>query len=106
MSDRIFKGATRPAMMLGMPLLPCILVVGIFLIGAVWTLLIAGVVPGVSVLLVMCFAIAVLRYISSQDDQRLNQYLMYLRSRPFRRNRSFWRAHSMSPVGFKKRSGL
>ncbi len=34
--DRIFKGATRPAMMLGVPIIPFILVCGVFLIVTLW----------------------------------------------------------------------
>ncbi|MDM0036743.1 VirB3 family type IV secretion system protein [Variovorax sp. J22P271] len=105
MRDRIFKGATRPAMMLGVPIVPCILVIGAFIVLAMWALVFSGAVTGLSVLVVLVFVIAVMRYMSSQDDHRLNQYLMYLRSRPFRRNAHFWRAHSMSPTNYKKRGG-
>lgn len=105
MRDRIFKGATRPAMMLGVPIIPCILVIGAFIILAMWALVFFGAVTGLSVLVVLAFVIAVMRFMSSQDDHRLNQYLMYLRSRPFRRNVRFWGAHSMAPVNYKKRGG-
>ena len=56
-----------------------------------------------AVVVILAFVIAVMRYMSSQDDHRLNQYLMYLRSRPFRRNAHFWGAHSMAPTNYKKR---
>ncbi len=53
----------------------------------------------------MVVVIAVLRQITSNDDHRLNQWLMYLRGWPHRRNNRFWRAHGLSPVDFKKRGG-
>ena len=103
MRDRIFKGATRPAMMLGIPIVPCIFVMGTFFILAMWTLVLASFVAAASVLLVMVFVVLVLRYMTAQDDQRLNQYAMYLRTRAFKRNKAVWGAHSMSPIDFKKR---
>lgn len=103
--DRIFKGATRPAMMLGVPIIPFILVCGVFLIVTLWGTILLGLGVGLSVLLVMVVAIAVLRQITSNDDHRLNQWLMYLRGWPYRRNNRFWRAHGLSPVDFKKRGG-
>jgi len=103
MRDRIFKGATRPAMMLGVPIVPCILVMGTFFILAMWTLVFAGFVAAASVLLIMVFVVAILRFMTAQDDQRLNQYMMYLRTRPYKRNKGAWGAHSMSPIDFKKR---
>lgn len=106
MADRIFKGATRPAMMLGVPIVPFILVVGGFFIVAMWALVVAGFVVAASVLLVMVFMVLILRFMTSQDDQRLNQYLMYLRTRPFKRNKGHWGAHSMSPIDYKKRGRL
>ncbi|WP_076999138.1 type IV secretion system protein VirB3 [Variovorax sp. KK3] len=105
MRDRIFKGATRPAMMLGVPIVPCILVVGTFLLLAMWSLALLGLLTCLAILVIMSFAVLVMRFMSSQDDHRLNQYLMYLRSRPFRRNRIFWGAHSMGPLDFRKRGG-
>jgi type IV secretion system protein VirB3 len=103
MRDRIFKGATRPAMMLGVPIIPLILVMGAFILVAMWTLIAAGLVPGLSVMVMAAFTVFVLRYITQQDDQRLNQMLLSIKSRPFRRNKQFWGAHSMSATVYKKR---
>lgn len=105
MSDRIFKGATRPAMMLGVPIVPFILVMGAFIFVAVWTFVAAGLQAALSVLVLAALCIVLLRHVTRQDDQRLNQMLLYLKSRPFRRNKVFWGAHSMSPINFKKRGG-
>lgn len=105
MADRIFKGATRPAMMLGVPIIPCILVMGTFLLMAVWGLVFFGFVFCLSMLIILAFVIGILRYMSRQDDQRLNQYVLYLKNRPFNRNKKIWQAHSMGPLDLKKRGG-
>ncbi|MDP9902414.1 type IV secretion system protein VirB3 [Variovorax ginsengisoli] len=105
MRDRIFKGATRPAMMWGVPIIPFILVAGAYILVAVWTLIFFGLVASLSVAVMAVFTVFVLRFITSQDDQRLNQMLLYIKSRPFRRNKAFWGAHSMSPTVYKRRGG-
>lgn len=104
MADRIFKGATRPAMMAGVPIVPFVLVAGFFIMLSMWLMLFFGFVwLGVGLL---CGAMSIggLRYISSQDDQKLNQYILYFMSWPHRRrNSEFWKAHSMSPCNYTKR---
>lgn len=103
MRDTIFKGATRPAMMAGVPIIPFILVVGLDFILAMWSMLLFGLFPSFVILTVGLVLILLLRYISSQDDQRLNQYLLRFRDIGFRKNAHHWAAHSMSPIDFTKR---
>lgn len=92
-------------MMLGVPIVPLILVMGAFILVAAWTFVTAGVVAALSVMVMAALSVFMLRYITRQDDQRLNQMLLHLKSRPFRRNKVFWGAHSMSPTVYKKRGG-
>ena len=93
--------------MLGIPIIPCVAVCGIFLIASMWSLAIFGPIVGASVFLVMLFVLAILRFMSVNDDHRLNQVTLYLRSWPHRRqNMKFWGAHSMSPTNLKKRKSL
>jgi type IV secretion system protein VirB3 len=103
-ADRIFKGATRPAMMMGIPIIPFILTAGVFLLISTWSMVLLGFVwLGVG-LVCGVTALGFLRYVSSQDDQRLNQYILYAMSRVHGwRNGPIWKAHSMSPVNYKKR---
>lgn len=103
MRDTIFKGATRPAMMLGVPIIPFILVVGVDFILAMWSLLFGGLFAAVAILMFGAVVILVLRHISIDDDQRLNQYLLRFRDIGFRRNAPHWNAHSMSPIDFSRR---
>ena len=90
-------------MMLGVPIVPCILVMAAFFVMAIWTLVFAGFVAAASVLLALLFAMLTLRYMTSQDDQRLHQYLMYLRTCRLKRNARWWGAHSMSPLNIRQR---
>lgn len=104
MADRIFKGATRPAMMLGIPIIPFILTAGIFLLVSMWAMVLLGFVwLGVGLVCGLT-TLGFLRYVSSQDDQRLNQYILYVLSWVYGwRNASIWKAHAMSPVDYKAR---
>jgi len=106
MRDIIFKGATRPAMMLGVPIIPFILVVGLDFIAAMWSVLLGGLFAGAAILMFGAVVILILRHISSQDDQRLNQYLLRFRDIAFRKNAPHWNAQSMSPIDFSKRKDV
>lgn len=103
MRDIIFKGATRPPMMLGVPIVPFIMVVGTDFIMAMWAMLLGGLFSAFAILTLGIVTILVLRYISSQDDQRLQQYLLRFRDVGFRRNTGYWSSHSMSPIDFTRR---
>ncbi|WP_292938085.1 VirB3 family type IV secretion system protein [Noviherbaspirillum sp.] len=101
--DVIFKGATRPAMMLGVPIVPLILVVGIHLLLAVWSMTLISVFAMFVILMACGLNVFFMRQISTQDDQRLNQHLLRLKSIAGRRNSAYWGAHSMSPLDYSKR---
>ena len=99
----IFKGATRPAMMAGIPIIPFILVAGLTMIVTMWVLLGLGFFAAFVVLAVGAVALFLMRLISKHDDQKLNHLLMRLRNRQFRANVSFWNGHSVSPVDYQRR---
>lgn len=101
--DVIFKGATRPAMMLGVPIVPLILVIGIHLLLAAWSMNLINVFAMFVILLACGVNIFLMRHISSQDDQRLNQLLLRLKSIAGRRNNGYWGAHGISPTDYSKR---
>ncbi|WP_136417576.1 VirB3 family type IV secretion system protein [Herbaspirillum sp. ST 5-3] len=101
--DVIFKGATRPAMMLGVPIVPLILVVGIHLLLGMWAMTLIGVFAMFVILSAGAVNVFFMRQISTQDEQRLNQHVLRLKSIAGRRNSSYWEAHSMSPIDFSKR---
>lgn len=101
--DPIFKGATRPAMMMGVPVVPFILVVGVHLLVAIWALQVTSLFVPFAIMMTCGLCVFLLRHISSQDEQRLNQYLLRMRSIAGRRNNGHWGAHSVSPTDYTKR---
>jgi type IV secretion system protein VirB3 len=102
-SDLIFKGATRPAMMGGVPIVPFILVVGIHLLLAVWAMVLVNLFASFVLLMTGALAVMVMRFVSADDEQRLNQYLLRLKSVGGRRNQAHWGAHGISPLDYAKR---
>ena len=102
--DVIFKGATRPATMAGVPVVPFILVVGAHILAGMWGMILLGffVAAGIALSCVTC--VLVMRYISSQDDQRLLQYMLAIRGFPAKRNLLHWGAKSYAPNKYNRRS--
>jgi len=96
--EPIYKGATRPPTIFGVPLAPFLLVAGShFLLGmylmvyasAAWT----GVVAAVALPLLLW-----MRLITKKDDQRLRQVLLAAKLALACPNRRFWRCRSYSPL--------
>jgi type IV secretion system protein VirB3 len=102
--DVIFKGATRPATMAGVPVVPFILVVGLHIMVGMWSVILIGffVATGVALSCVIC--VLAMRHISSQDDQRLLQYMLLIRGFPAKRNLPHWGAKSLGATRYAKRS--
>ncbi|WP_373987799.1 type IV secretion system protein VirB3 [Duganella sp. BuS-21] len=96
--DPFFRGCTRPAMLLGVPLMPMLLTTASFALVGAWTaflvsgytLLVAGVVY-VPLILGM-------RAVTREDDQRLHQLFLRARMRiGLSLTRRRWGAYSYSP---------
>ncbi|BEV13140.1 VirB3 family type IV secretion system protein (plasmid) [Asticcacaulis sp. DW145] len=102
--DPIFKGCTRPAMFLGVPMVPFLVVSGGFLLAGVWLMYL--ITPLVSVFLILTYVplFLTLRQITKKDDQRLAQLLMRARMRHRHgAGRKFWKAVSYGPMTYTKR---
>jgi len=102
--DVIFKGATRPATMAGVPVVPFILVVGLHIMIGMWAVILIGffVATGIALSCVIC--VLAMRHISSQDDQRLLQYMLVIRGFPAKRNLSHWGAKSFGATRYARRA--
>lgn len=100
-AEAIYKGATRPAMKLGVPLVPLVALFGSGMLLIVWggTLFSWWVAPGV--LLLLLPTLAWMRFVTSRDDQRLRQMLVALKLRLHDRNRRFWQARSYAPTLYR-----
>lgn len=96
-SEAIYKGATRPAMKLGVPLVPLVLLTGTSMLTIIWAggLLSWWIAPGV--LLSALPAWLWMRCVTAKDDQRFRQMGLLLRLRLSDRNQALWRARSYSP---------
>ncbi len=96
-AEAIYKGATRPAMKLGIPLVPLVVLFGLGMLLSVWGgILVSGwVVP--AVVLAIIPALAWMRLVTRKDDQRFRQMFVAAKLRLHDRNRHFWHAHSYSP---------
>lgn len=104
--DPIFRGCTRPAMFAGVPMLPFLLVTGVFLIVTGWSFYLFS--AYVSLFLMMAYVpiLITMREVTKKDDQRLHQFLMRAKMRIRQRaGLKIWRAISYSPLRFKQRKG-
>lgn len=102
LKERIYKGATRPAMKGGVPLMAMLVV---FLPLAIVSLWVSYLVSPVWLLLLGPMAIAAyiyMRLVTRKDDQRLQQMLMVLRLRLIHKNAKFWQARSYTPHSPRK----
>ena len=103
--DPIFRGCTRPAMLAKVPMVPFLLVTGVFALLAMWSLYLIS--PYMSLFLVMIYVpvLITLQQITRRDDQRLRQLMLRLRMRlRHTPGRALWGATSFSPLRLKKRS--
>lgn len=100
-AEAIYKGATRPAMKFGVPLVPLIVLCGAGALLCLWGgLFISGwVAAAVLALLVPVFWW--MRLVTLRDDQRFRQMVMAARLAALDRNARFWQARSYSPTTFK-----
>ncbi|MES2899567.1 MAG: VirB3 family type IV secretion system protein [Pseudomonadota bacterium] len=104
--DPIFRGCTRPAMFAGVPMLPFLLVTGVFMLATVWTFYLAS--AYVALFLIMAYVpiLLAMRQVTRRDDQRLRQLLLRARMRVRQRaGRALWGASSYAPLRYKQRKG-
>jgi type IV secretion system protein VirB3 len=100
-AETIYKGATRPAMKLGVPLVPLVVLVGTGMLLIVWggALLSWWIAPGVVMLLVP--TLGWMRWVTARDDQRLHQMVIACKLRLNDRNHRLWRARSYAPTVYR-----
>jgi type IV secretion system protein VirB3 len=100
-AEAIYKGATRPAMKMGIPLVPLVVLFGTGMLLVLWvgTLATWWVVP--VVLAAFVPALAWMRFVTGKDDQRFRQVYVALKLRIHDRNRRFWRSRSYAPYLYR-----
>lgn len=95
--EAIYKGATRPAMKLGIPLTPLVLLLGTSMLLIMWGGMLISWWIALGVLMALCPTLIWMRLLTVQDDQRFRQVFVATKLRLHDRNRRFWRARSYTP---------
>lgn len=100
-AEAIYKGATRPAMKLGVPLVPLVVLFGAGMLLIMWVgpLVTWWIVP--VVLSALAPALGWMRYVTRKDDQRFRQLFVAAKLRFRDRNRLLWRSRSYSPYLYR-----
>lgn len=94
--DPLFRGCTRPPMLVGVPLAPLIGVTVVHAILAIWFTLL--------VLIGLPVAVGVMRLLVRSDEQRFRQLALWARFRRRDGNRRFWGGcTSYSPLDGSRR---
>jgi type IV secretion system protein VirB3 len=95
--EAIYKGATRPAMLLGIPLVPLVVTAGLGMLLSMWGVILVSVWVVAIVALAVAPILGWMRFVTCADDQRLRQMVVAARLRLHDRNARLWMARSYSP---------
>lgn len=100
-AEAIYKGATRPAMKMGIPLVPLVVLFGTGMLVILWvgTLVTWWIAP--TVLAAFLPTLAWMRFVTGKDDQRFRQMLLALKLRIYDRNDGFWQSRSYAPYLYR-----
>jgi len=100
-AEAIYKGATRPAMKLGIPLVPLVVLFGTGMLTIMWvgSLVTWWIAP--AVLLAVGPALAWMRFVTRKDDQRFRQIFVATKLWFNDRNRRLWRSRSYAPYLYR-----
>lgn len=92
MRDPLFKGCTRPAMLLGVPATPLALCSGAIALLCVWI--------SIAFLALFPALLLAMRIMIRRDDQQFRLIWLYLRMRWLSpdRTRAFWRSTAYAPL--------
>ena len=102
--DRIFRGCTRPATVVGVPLVPFLITTVGFSLAAVWTFYLLSAYLSLFLLMGYIPLVITMREVTKKDDQRLRQLTLRLRMRLRQGSiRRIWGANSYSPLRYAKR---
>jgi type IV secretion system protein VirB3 len=99
--EAIYKGATRPPMKFGVPLVPLVVMVSSGMLLMLWGgILVSGWIA-FAVLVSFVPALAWMRFVTRRDDQRFRQIFVAIKLWLHDRNHRFWRARSYAPTLFR-----
>lgn len=101
MAEAIYKGATRPAMKMGIPLVPLVVLFGSGMLLILWGGTLVSWWLALAVLVAFGPALLWMRWVTSKDDQRFRQIFVALKLRLHDRNRRLWQARSYAPTLYR-----
>lgn len=104
--DPLFKGCTRPAMLVGVPMIPMIIVCMVIFLPGMWLLMFAGPLFGLPLIFgVLPICIWWMREVTKKDDYRLEQLIMRWTLRSRQRNGALWGkgVAAYSPIQYRRR---
>ena len=100
-AEAIYKGATRPAMKLGIPLVPLVVLFGVGVLLILWGGTLLSWWIAMAVVLSFVPALLWMRLVTARDDQRLRQMFVAIKLRLHHCNGRFWRARSYAPTLYR-----
>jgi len=103
MREAIYKGATRPAVWAGVPLVPFIIASGLAATLAMYGLILIGLLATVPIALVYAPLVGWMRHVTKKDDQRLRQLMLRLRLGSGARAKVWGGARSFALVSLRPR---
>ncbi|ACB33143.1 type IV secretory pathway VirB3 family protein [Leptothrix cholodnii SP-6] len=98
LAEAIYKGATRPAMKLGIPLVPLVVLFGGGMLLIVWGGTLLSWWLSLAVLLALVPALLWMSWVTARDEQRFRQMAIATKLKLHDRNHAFWCARSYSPT--------
>ena len=99
--EAIYKGATRPAMKFGIPLVPLVVLLGAGMLLILWGGTLVSWWIALAVVVAIAPALAWMRFVTKRDDQRFRQIFIAAKLRLHDRDHAFWRARSYAPTLFR-----
>jgi type IV secretion system protein VirB3 len=96
MGEAIYKGATRPAMKFGVPLVPLVVLLGGGMLAVMWGGILVSGWLALAVVAAVGPALLWMRHVTHRDDQRFRQMFVLARLLMCDRNRRFWGGRSYS----------
>ena len=100
-AEAIYKGATRPAMKLGIPLVPLVVLIGTGMLLILWGGTLVSWWAALGVLVAIGPVLLWMRFVTTRDDQRFRQMFVAMKLRQHDRNRGFWHARSYAPTLYR-----
>ena len=100
-AEVIYKGATRPAMKLGVPLVPLVILFGSGMLLVMWGGILVSWWIALGVVVAVLPTLAWMRFVTAKDDQRFRQIFVALKLRIHDRNRRLWKSRSYAPTLYR-----